>query len=250
LLNLISWLITSVRAAFNKRTLPLFSAMLCVTLFLTACQSAPAATSPIISSTPGAVTIKVDVWVDNWFAFYLGEQLIKEDSVSITTERSFNKETFTFEAVYPLQLNFIVKDFKANDTGLEYIGTDRQQMGDGGFIAQFTDMSTGKIIAVTNASWKGLVIHKAPLDVACAKETNPIAGQAPCTFMALDEPTGWKTFGFDDAGWSSATLYTSSQVDPKLGYTEVKWDSTAKLIWDSDLKTDNTILYRLTVAAP
>ncbi len=213
------------------------------------CVPATAGSSPS-NATPGTVTIKADVWVDNWFAFYLGEQLVKEDSVSITTERSFNKESFTFEATYPLQLNFIVKDYKANDTGLEYIGTDRQQMGDGGFIAQFTDVATCKVIAVTNEDWKGLVIHKAPLDIACAKEANPIAGQAPCTFTALDEPAGWKAPGFDEAAWSNAILYTTSQVDPKLGYDEVKWDPAAKLIWGPDLKIDNTILYRLTVPAP
>ena len=213
------------------------------------CVPATPGSSPS-DATPGIVTIKAEVWVDNWFAFYLGEQRVKEDSVSITTERSFNKESFTFEATYPLHLNFIVKDYKANDTGLEYIGTDRQQMGDGGFIAQFTDVATCKVIAVTNANWKGLVIHTAPLDIACAKEANPIAGQAPCTFTALDEPAGWKASSFDDTTWSNAILYTTSQVDPKLGYYEVKWDPTAKLIWGSDLKADNTILYRLTVAAP
>ena len=140
------------------------------------CVPATAGSSPG-NATPGTVTIKADVWVDNWFAFYLGEQLVKEDSVSITTERSFNKESFTFEATYPLQLNFIVKDYKANDTGLEYIGTDRQQMGDGGFIAQFTDVATCEVIAVTNADWKGVVIHKAPLDITCAKEPTPSPGK-------------------------------------------------------------------------
>ena len=29
-------------------------------------------------------------------------------------------------------MNFIVKDYKQNDTGLEYIGTANQQIGDGG----------------------------------------------------------------------------------------------------------------------
>lgn len=63
-----------------------------------------------------------------------------------------------------LNINFIIKDFKENDTGLEYIGSSRQQMGDGGFIAQFTDTKTGEIIAVTDADWKCKVIHEAPLD--------------------------------------------------------------------------------------
>ena len=48
----------------------------------------------------------------------------------ITTERSFNAETFVFNADYPLQLNFVAKDFKQDDTGLEYIGRRNQQMGD------------------------------------------------------------------------------------------------------------------------
>jgi hypothetical protein len=107
------------------------------------------------------VTLRAEIWADNWFAFYSGDTLIKEDSVPITTERSFNAEVFTFQASYPLQLNFVLKDFKENDTGLEYIGTSRQQMGDGGLIAQFTDLATGKVVALTNANAKVLVIEKA-----------------------------------------------------------------------------------------
>ncbi len=40
--------------------------------------------------TPGAVALRGEIWADNWFAFYLGENLIIEDSIPITTERSFN----------------------------------------------------------------------------------------------------------------------------------------------------------------
>src|SRR5262245_45678041 len=68
--------------------------------------------SKMISDTTGSVTIRGDVWVDNWFAFYLDDKFLLEDSVPITTERSFNAETFTFKADYPLILNFVVKDFK------------------------------------------------------------------------------------------------------------------------------------------
>ena len=77
-------------------------------------------------------TFKLEAWADNWFAAYLNQQLIVEDSVPITTERSFNAEEVTFSADYPLTINLVIKDFKQNDTGLEYIGTPRQQMGDGG----------------------------------------------------------------------------------------------------------------------
>ena len=91
----------------------------------------------------------MDGWADNWFAAYLGETLLVEDSVSITTVRSFNAETVTFRADYPLHLNLILKDYKENDTGLEYIGTRRQQMGDGGFMMQLTDLTSHRVVAVS-----------------------------------------------------------------------------------------------------
>ncbi len=202
------------------------------------------------SATSGSVTIKAEVWADNWFAFYLGETLVQEDSVSITTERSFNSEVVIFQADYPMMLNFVIKDFKQNDSGLEYINTRRQQMGDGGFIAQFTDTVTGSVVAVTNAAWTCLVVHEAPLNKRCAKEANPVAGVAPCDFVALDEPDGWKNLNFDDSSWKHATEYTTAQVRPKDGYDRISWDRSARLIWTSDLETHNTILCRLKLDAP
>ncbi len=244
----------------KKTSLILFVAL----LLLTACGRPPAPPRPDesasakfetsapqpasnVTSASGTIKIKAEVWTDNWFAFYLGDTLIKEDSVPITTERSFNKEVFTFDGTYPLQLNFIVKDYMKNDTGLEYIGTDRQQMGDGGFIAQFTNAETGELIAVTDGNWSGLVIQTAPLDDACAKEANPVAGQGPCTFTTLSEPANWKDIGFDDSSWAKATIYTAQEVGTKEGYDEIHWNPLAKLIWGPDLKKDNIILYRLTV---
>lgn len=226
--------------------------MLLLCIIVTACQSTPEATltesdSPVFTPSATSINIKADVWADNWFAFYLGEQLVKEDSVSITTERSFNSETFTFNAEYPLVLNFIMKDFKENDTGLEYIGANNQQMGDGGLIAQFTNTGTGAIIAVTDASWVCMVIHQAPLDKACEDESNPIAGEMPCGFNAMEEPEGWKSLSFDSSGWSPATIFPSDQVSPKDGYDQITWDSSAGFIWGPDLETDNTVLCRLIV---
>lgn len=205
---------------------------------------------PQALAQPQALTLKAEVWADNWFAFYSGETLIKEDSVPITTERSFNAETFTFQASYPLQLNFVVKDYKANDTGLEYIGTPRQQMGDGGFIAQFTDVATGKVVAVTNQNAKVFVTHKAPLDKGCAKEAKPVAGQGKCTFMSVLEPAGWKKADFDDSAWSKASLFSAAEVGPKEGYFDIGWNPAAQFVWSSDLLADNTVLVRLKVENP
>jgi hypothetical protein len=199
------------------------------------------------TTTQGSSSFKLEAWADNWFAAYLGEDLLLEDSVPITTERSFNQETLTFDADYPLQLNFIMKDFKENDTGLEYIGTDRQQMGDGGFIMQLTDLGSGNIVAVSNGDWACTVIHTAPLDKSCENEANPVAGTPPCDFEDLGEPAGWKAVGFDDSGWTAATEHSAAQVGPKDGYDEISWDPSAQLIWGPDLETNNTILCRVTV---
>lgn len=201
-----------------------------------------------VSDATSTSMFQVEAWADNWFAAYLGEALIVEDSVSINTERSFNAETATFEASYPLNLNFILKDFKENNTGLEYIGERNQQMGDGGFIMQLTDMSTGEVVAVSDDSFACTVIHTAPLDKSCERESNPVAGTAPCTFEDLGEPDGWKAVDYDDSAWTATTIHSSAAVDPKQGYNEIRWDSSAEFIWGPDLETNNTVLCRVTVS--
>lgn len=130
--------------------------------------------------TSGSVTIHGDVWADNWFAMYVGDDLLIEDSVSIKTERSFNAESFSFKADYPIVLNFVVKDFKQDESGLEYIGTNRQQLGDGGFIAQFKDASTGKLVATTDAEWKcmGCIMDRPTKPVQILNRRLPVKGPA------------------------------------------------------------------------
>jgi hypothetical protein len=209
-----------------------------------------AAPDVIVVDTPGTLSIKGEVWADNWFAFYLGERLIIEDSTPITTERSFNAEAFVFNAEYPLQLNFVAKDYKADDTGLEYIGRSNQQMGDGGLIAQFTDVATEATVAVTDAGWRCLVIHDAPLDHACEDEAKPVPGVGPCRFAAMAEPDGWRMPEFDAAEWPSAVEYAATEVRPKGGYDAIDWRDGARLIWTADLETHNTLLCRLTVEQP
>lgn len=54
----------------------------------------------------------VEIWADNWAAVYVDGELIGEDSVPITTERSFNSETFNFEATYPFTLAIEARTLK------------------------------------------------------------------------------------------------------------------------------------------
>lgn len=203
-----------------------------------------------ISNSQGSVTIHGDVWADNWFALYVGDKLLIEDSVSITTERSFNAESFSFKADYPIVLNFVLKDFKENDSGLEYIGTKKQQLGDGGFIAQFKDSETGQTIAATSANWRCLVLHHGPVDESCAQIESPVAGEGPCAFRTIEEPEDWMSIDFPMEEWSNATEFSESEVRPKDGYDRIAWDSAAKLIWSEDLKKDNTILFRMVIESP
>lgn len=212
------------------------------------CGDAPI--EPTVIESPGGVSIHGEVWADNWFALYLGERLIVEDSTPITTERSFNAESFVFNGDYPLQINLVAKDFKENDSGLEYIGANNQQMGDGGFIAQFTAPANGQLLAATDASWRCLTIHEAPLDRACEDEPNPTPGVAPCEFSAASAPEGWMSPDFDDSAWPHATEFSPAVVRPKDGYDRIQWRQEARLIWTADLETHNTLLCRVTVAAP
>ncbi len=200
----------------------------------------------LVPASVGAETFAADVWADNWFEMRINGEQVAEDSVPITTERSFNAESFTFTAERPFTIGLVAKDFKENDTGLEYIGSGRQQMGDGGVIVQIMD-ATGEPVVVSDEGWQCHVIHTAPLDKSCESESNPVAGEGACGFEASDEPDGWDTASFDASDWPAADVYSESQVDPKMGYDEISWDNSAELIWGPDLEQSNTVLCRIVV---
>lgn len=197
-----------------------------------------------LSASADERNIAVDVYADNWFALYHETTLVKEDSVAYNTEKSFNSESFTFTARLPAQINVIIKDFKENDSGLEYIGRPRQQMGDGGFSAQFRDAESGELLAVSDGSWRCLSIHRAPLNKRCEHSTNPTLD---CRNEISPEPEGWMTEDFNDSDWPNAIVHTAEAVRPIRGYHEIDWNTSAKLIWAADLETDNTILCRFSL---
>ena len=120
-------------------------------------------------------------------------------------------------------------------------------MGDGGLIAQFINADTGEVIAVTDSNWMCTVIHKAPLDKACEKSANPVAGEMPCGFTSLEEPANWLDAAFDTTAWAKAVVYSAEQVDPKDGFEQISWNSSAQFIWGPDLETNNTLLCKLTI---
>ncbi|GFE48337.1 hypothetical protein So717_00900 [Roseobacter cerasinus] len=211
---------------------------------------APLAAPLILTVAPALaepVTLTADIWADNWFEMSVNGIKVVEDSVPITTERSFNAETVTFTVEPPMTIAIKAMDFKENDSGLEYIGSRRQQMGDGGLIAQFVDAETGEIMAVTDDTMRCLVVHHAPIDRSCAASSDPVAGAGACGFEMTAEPVDWTAPAFDASDWPQATVHSSSAVDPKDGYDAISWSPRAQFIWGPDLERDNTILCRATI---
>ena len=130
------------------------------------CGGPQRAPDVIVVDTPGAVSIRGEVWADNWFAFYLGDS---PDHRGLDPDPDHDGAVVQCRGVrlqrrLPLAVELRCEGLKQDDTGLEHIGRSNQQMGDGGLIAQFTDVATGATVAATNAAWRCLVIHDAPLD--------------------------------------------------------------------------------------
>ena len=57
-----------------------------------------------------ADTFQADVWAATWFEMRINGETVAVDSVPITTERSFNAESFTFEAERPFTIGLIAMD--------------------------------------------------------------------------------------------------------------------------------------------
>lgn len=188
-----------------------------------------------------------EIWVDNWFALYINGKKIAEDSTPFNTERSFNSQKVKFQASYPFTVGVIARDYVATDSGLEYIGTNKQQIGDGGFVMQIRDDKSGQVIAGTDHSWKALVTFKSPLNIECATSISP---DKDCQFSKISTPSNWSSPNFNDSKWRNASEFTQEAVGVKEGFFDISWSKSATLIWSSDLKLDNTILFRKKILKP
>ena len=188
-----------------------------------------------------------EVWADNWFSLYVNGKKVGEDSVPIATVRSFNSEKIAFSATYPLTIGFIVKDYQEDASGLEYIGTPRQQIGDGGFIAQIKDLTSNKLIAVSDESFRIMVLNKAPINPECISSQSPVSD---CRFTNTTLPKTWLSSSYKDSQWAHASVFSEAEVGVKEGYFDISWSTKAKLIWSKDLKLDNTVAMRRVVKNP
>ena len=203
----------------------------------------PTPTQAFVSKS---ITFQAEVWADNWFALYINGKKVGEDSIPITTEKSFNSEKIKFSATYPLTIAVIAKDFTENSSGLEYIGKPNQQIGDAGIILQIREVVSDRVIAQTQNDWKVLTVNKAPLNPECVTSINPIND---CKSSNVKIPSTWASPSYKDTSWMPATEFSKAEVGVKDGYFDFTWTPSAALIWSSDLKLDNIILLRKVIKA-
>jgi phosphatidylethanolamine-binding protein (PEBP) family uncharacterized protein len=203
----------------------------------------PAISEAVVSKS---IAFQAEVWADNWFSLYINGKKVGEDSVPITTEKSFNSEKIKFSATYPLTIGVIAKDFTENSSGLEYIGKQNQQIGDAGIIFQIREVSSGKVVAYSGRDWKVFTVNKAPLNPECVSSTNPTYD---CKYSNATIPTTWASATYNDSSWKNATEFSKETVGVKEGYFYYAWAPSAALVWSADLKLDNTILLRKVLKA-
>lgn len=201
----------------------------------------------------GGDTITAFLFCDNYFELYINGTLIGVDAVPFTP---FNSSIAKFKVSRPYTIAVKLVDWEENlGLGSEIQGTDSFHVGDGGFIAQFSDGT------VTGADWKTQSFYIAPLqsinDImelpngvhsTTSASTTPTC-KSNCYGVHYDIPVDWASINFNDSAWPNALVYNASQVTNQPAYTNfanTAW-SSASFIWSSNLFLDNLVLTRKTV---
>lgn len=189
------------------------------------------------------------VFGDNYYELYVNGQIVARDPVGFVP---FNSGVVRFRAKGPLTYAVKLIDWGTHlGVGMEY---DRWNVGDGGFIARFSDG------AATGADWKCRAFYISPLEdlscvgpgpdtTACA-ERPPCVERDPATCRALHIPVPeeWASPGFDDSDWHQASTYPASDVTNQRAYRDyVDRFGDADFIWSHNLDQDNLVLCRLEV---
>lgn len=188
---------------------------------------------------------------DNFFELYVNGTYVCRDSIGFTP---FNSSAVRFTAEYPLTVAVRLVDWGTHlGVGLEY---DNYRVGDGGFIARFSDGT------ITNADWSCQVFYVAPVDDAtcvgdgrdtsgCPVEPDCLANPDACAALHYDVPADWMQPDFDAASWQSASTYPAEAVSGTTAYVQyASLFGDAEFIWTKNLNLDNQVLCRVTVDGP
>ena len=172
-------------------------------------------------------TVKATIYADNTFSLYVNGELVAVDSIAFIPHNVISVDILP---AYPMTIAVMAKDNADPKTGMEYANTN---IGDAGFILKFGDGT------VTNGSWKAKCFFHGPVN---GDTRNPRVETSPI-------PDNWFATDFDDRNWARAREYSEADVDPKQPYFDADFTG-ARFIWTDDLKLDNTVIFRKTVAAP
>ena len=200
---------------------------------------------------------------DNYFELYANGRFIGRDAVGFTP---FNAHAARYRVSYPITYAALLVDWEGYlGIGLEDT-RNRFHIGDGGFIASFSDG------AKTGPEWKCKVFYISPLDDASCIEVdaagNPDSSGCPssddtvacigsdptstCRGAHFELPSNWMSPDFDDSGWLEAKTYTADEVTGSPGFRN--YEDTlfrdAAFIWTQNLRLDNLVTCRATMAAP
>ncbi len=190
---------------------------------------------------------------DNYFELYVNGMIVARDPVGFVP---FNSGVVRFKARAPFTVAVKLVDWGTHlGVGMEY---DRWNVGDGGFIARFSDGTE------TGAKWKCRAYYISPIqDVTCVRpgpdtsacpERPPCVEDDPASCRALHYPVpeDWAAPGFDDSGWHAASTYPASAVTNQRAYSDYAgMFGNADFIWSHNLDQDNLVLCRSqTAGAP
>ncbi len=203
------------------------------------------------------------VFGDNYFEFTVNDKITVVDPLPFTP---FNSSVIKFKAERPFNLAVKAVDWEEySGLGMETFGKAKYHAGDGGIVIVIKDAS-GKIVSVTDDSWKAQTFYIAPLATkSCLVVTGADRNSLGCPMEDVKDgsqhyaahwpiPQDWKKADFDDSAWSYATEYTNEEISvfnkPAFSnftdiFDDVKGD--ASFIWSSNVVLDNIVLLRKTV---
>jgi len=221
-------------------------------------------------------TVVGTVYCDNQFTFWVNGQKVATDPVAFTPHQAV-RVAFEWNGTSSLTYAIQCEDF-ASDSGYEYIGSARPQLGDGALIAEFDD-GLGTVTAASG--WRVYTATFGPTDASrsagCSSDNLSV-----CVVENRGIPEGWTRPEFDDRKWQLATPYSavaagwgrsprwsseegcctltspidrsSLGCDPSVTENECLAPraefarSTAGFIWAADLERDNRVLFRYTAS--
>lgn len=207
--------------------------------------------------------VTATLFADNYFELYVNGHYVGRDAVGFTP---FNSHAVRYQVGYPITYAVLLVDWEGYlGIGLED-QRDRLHIGDGGFIAAFSDGT------VSHGKWLCRAFYVAPLDdpscVIVDENGNPDSSGCPSTDEAVAcrttdpetscqaahfaLPSDWMSPDYDDSGWLPATTYTADQVTTAPGFRNYEHTlfREAEFIWTNNLNLDNLVVCRTTVERP